>query len=1457
MDSFINNQFGVRPQPVVQQQWNSEEMSESDLNNIMAYENMNQGAEKVDEEVQEVMEVDEDKENLDYDVIPDFDLSVPCRKLYYERLVSSKIKWKEKLKALVNLLKLDLEDHTSYFMVRNTDMVIQIGIDQFGGVATCYMSWFGAPLRPNEQIRQLISHDNWVVILRVLKVMNNLIPHSVVLTDRVLCLNALLILEHDLTLLFKKGRLFFKQNEPVNFWPRSDLQPFTISLDWRSGHEPNALGTNDGRYTCQLNILFSSSIQTSFPTQSCLNDKLNWIEVPLTRPVNASYCLTFPTAIPVASGLMKMLLAINGGLMAVANKTNWWKEASDQKMVPKIIFGSKKKCLTCLFKPNNEDEQGEDKESDKENKSEKEKISELKDNDKKTTETKEEDFLVKKITVFTPQAVAEVLRLLFDHMKIFGLAKQLINTKNNTSFGVKRSMLTQIQVEKYNQLSIEVDSERFLYGRVTITASNGRLNLFMNINSVLGGRLLSKPVTVHIDKNNLEQFTEFDVTSEERLNQDWSILYLLLNIINYTEAETQKKYELKLLKLFKNNIFNSHYKRSPKVTSVSARKCFKLLKFGPKRREFYAKATKAARYRMKLVIFLTKRQILSMDFNGIKEAESQMCPSNSLAMIRRHLRIRKARLLKKNMKKERNSTVDEKTVTRLAKIKNTEGFAELQKVMKSSSSQQKTNLARRKRSINILKKSSGVSLESRFLNPVNLRRYSRKAFGRLSAWRGTAALAFRRQKELNLKKGFDWNVRKSSVSRFNVEKNEKKLPDLKDMFKISKMEALKKKFSQSDMLKAQNQGKKQDPYSRYPDFTNMPPPQTKSIFPMSQMNPTAVRPKMELPMTYSNAYANQDEEDSSDDNETDPPPPPKVPANNNQVYQPHLLAARNERLNKVKQDQKERELEQQKLKASQQSQLQRAARINQIGQRLSLNAEQSETALKATKMEVDEPSIPNNQRKLSKEVKTEAEQKTYSPSIPTFKDDVNADFNTQDESNSAPPQLESNKEIKRPTENSNSSFPSPDSLSQSPPPSLTKSDEDSKGPPVLTQNEPVRREEDSPRPVKREEDKDKKESRKAKDEKRKEKKEKEVVLKKEKEKRDERRGSLVTDIDDKKIKKERDDTSTSSSSSIKSRIASKPTKEAVKKDSKEKRKPKEVKEHKLREPSPATTRKRSSPTPAKKKDREEPKKKEEKLSDKSKTTKYSSREETRLAQKRPSTSVIDDKRKKIRKTSDRTVEKDKVERKDSTSSSLQDVLGSMGRPTISSLRNFKIPKVVEPEPKPQEAPPLMPPTDKKEKSEASTSAPRDDRRDNREPREPRENYREYNQNYSGHSTGKMFFEMPSYGTNRPPRRGSMKGTSQGSFDGTSTAPYRQRKGGDPMKSPTFPRNQSGPVVPPYARDKPPNANTQLGHGPPLLPASFHQSAAIPDKQPARDFVDKDFRDQREPSPVDGLQIDED
>lgn len=49
--------------------------------------------------------------------------------------------------------------------------------------------------------------------------------------DRRHCLNALLILEHDLTALIRQERLVFHTGRKVTFWPRTDLCPYTLYLE--------------------------------------------------------------------------------------------------------------------------------------------------------------------------------------------------------------------------------------------------------------------------------------------------------------------------------------------------------------------------------------------------------------------------------------------------------------------------------------------------------------------------------------------------------------------------------------------------------------------------------------------------------------------------------------------------------------------------------------------------------------------------------------------------------------------------------------------------------------------------------------------------------------------------------------------------------------------------------------------------------------------------------------------------------------------------------------------------------------------------------------------------------------------------------------------------------------------------------------------------------------------------
>jgi hypothetical protein len=56
-------------------------------------------------------------------------------------------------------------------------------------------------------------------------------------SDRINCLNGLIILEHDLTLLFKEALLatsIYGKSDVEVYRQRTDLTPFTIAIQWES-----------------------------------------------------------------------------------------------------------------------------------------------------------------------------------------------------------------------------------------------------------------------------------------------------------------------------------------------------------------------------------------------------------------------------------------------------------------------------------------------------------------------------------------------------------------------------------------------------------------------------------------------------------------------------------------------------------------------------------------------------------------------------------------------------------------------------------------------------------------------------------------------------------------------------------------------------------------------------------------------------------------------------------------------------------------------------------------------------------------------------------------------------------------------------------------------------------------------------------------------------------------------
>lgn len=226
-------------------------------------------------------------------------------------------------------------------------------MDHRGTITNCLTSWYGAHLRVNDRLKSLLQQNKWLSVMRLLKTMSGLIPACVPMNERINCLNGLIILEHDLSLLFKEDMLamsiYGKSNVEV-YRQRTDLTPFTIAIHWETLKSSDLhvnetpqfgrkLSVADGLITvldspqsdslCAYLSVAYNEYSTLFPTSSCLNNNLQWVEMTGTH-VPGKYCLNFSHPMVVRKAMMSELLELDSSIYTI-RPVNWLFELASNR----------------------------------------------------------------------------------------------------------------------------------------------------------------------------------------------------------------------------------------------------------------------------------------------------------------------------------------------------------------------------------------------------------------------------------------------------------------------------------------------------------------------------------------------------------------------------------------------------------------------------------------------------------------------------------------------------------------------------------------------------------------------------------------------------------------------------------------------------------------------------------------------------------------------------------------------------------------------------------------------------------------------------------------------------------------------------------------------------------------------------------------------------------------------
>ncbi|KAI6241639.1 hypothetical protein M3Y99_00324900 [Aphelenchoides fujianensis] len=406
-------------------------------------------------------------DQLDFSYNAELDVSLQLRKLEYSQLFNQYARMSTKIRALATLLKYELEEEHSHYLLRNNDVVIQICIDHDGALTNCFTSWYGGQLRVNEKLKLLLSQNRWVTILRLLRVMNQTIPNCVPMHERVNCLNGLIVLEQDLTVLFTENKLalqIYGKEDVEVFRPRTDLTPFTVALHWEMYKRRFSVAIKDVMskesplkhpLVAYLSVVYHEYM-TLFPSASCLINNYNWAHLSDGIYTPGNYCLHFSRPVIVRRSMIQELIEDNGVTVYTLRPINWFRETSNGHNAKNaVVFGHSNKkqagaCHQYLF--------GEQ------------------------IDQSADDFLIRRITFTAPKTVVGLITKLRRQASFIGLIRNLFEQASaRRRLPYTDRLMVTIETPKATSLVLYFNHNNQVFGMINLEVLGHRFDIRINL----------------------------------------------------------------------------------------------------------------------------------------------------------------------------------------------------------------------------------------------------------------------------------------------------------------------------------------------------------------------------------------------------------------------------------------------------------------------------------------------------------------------------------------------------------------------------------------------------------------------------------------------------------------------------------------------------------------------------------------------------------------------------------------------------------------------------------------------------------------------------------------------------------------------------------------------------------------------------------------------------------------
>uniref|UniRef100_A0A915PRT2 Mediator complex subunit 1 n=1 Tax=Setaria digitata TaxID=48799 RepID=A0A915PRT2_9BILA len=136
------------------------------------------------------------------------------------------------LRHLSENLSSDFQSHPGYFKIRNSDFSLEITASPDGQqITSCSVSWFGERTVEAQALRLYISRNRWDLVHAALAAMFHLVPSDLSRDEKIFCLRSLDCAEKDLLNMSGSAPSIFEQiNSGILGLckPRTESTPFTI-----------------------------------------------------------------------------------------------------------------------------------------------------------------------------------------------------------------------------------------------------------------------------------------------------------------------------------------------------------------------------------------------------------------------------------------------------------------------------------------------------------------------------------------------------------------------------------------------------------------------------------------------------------------------------------------------------------------------------------------------------------------------------------------------------------------------------------------------------------------------------------------------------------------------------------------------------------------------------------------------------------------------------------------------------------------------------------------------------------------------------------------------------------------------------------------------------------------------------------------------------------------------------